>query len=316
MTIPFEKMVFVNESATDYVYRCPFCGDSSRHSNKGHLYISKTKPIYHCLRCGASGYINRIEEFLHEKSKVDYRYTLRNELRCFDAKGAASNTSDVISMFLPYVQSDELTYVTNRCVLPFTQEQLITYTGIVPHSMVQQMFPENSYQLPDGRTWFMSCFGSLMSGRVHHVQNDATIRYLIFKTKMPWAQYVLDDCYMIRSPAFEKRTFSPRLVVAEGVFDIIPIYAARTRYRLADDDVYTASLCKQYTRPIGIYRVLAERMPREIVIFADVDASVPEITKMFQKCGLVGTIPITVYHAADSIKDWTNVPSIGSKHTI
>lgn len=316
MTIPFEKISFVEETATDYVYRCPFCGDSAKHRNKGHLYVSKTKPIFHCLRCNASGYINRLEEMFQEKSKVDYRYTLKHELRYFDARGAATNTSDIISMFLPYVRPAELAYIVNRCAMPFTNDELVSCAGIMPHQVVQQLFPENSYQLRDDRTWFISCFGSILSGRAHCVLNESTLRYLIFKTKMPWTPYVLDDCYVIRSPAFEKRIFSARLVVAEGPFDILPIYAARLRYRLTDTDVYTAALCKQYSRPLSVYRVLAEQMPREIVIFADSDATVSEITKMFQKCGLVGTIPIVVYHAADSIKDWTNQPSIGSKHII
>ncbi|MGB9825360.1 MAG: hypothetical protein ACPLRU_01695, partial [Desulfofundulus sp.] len=37
------------------IYRCPFCGDSAKHPNKGHLYINAGTGVFKCHRCGEEG---------------------------------------------------------------------------------------------------------------------------------------------------------------------------------------------------------------------------------------------------------------------
>lgn len=37
------------------IYRCPFCGDSWKHPDKGHLYINARLGTFKCHRCGAEG---------------------------------------------------------------------------------------------------------------------------------------------------------------------------------------------------------------------------------------------------------------------
>lgn len=54
---------FVNAS-NEIVVRCPYCGDSTKHQNKGHFYIGESIGnifMYNCKRaeCGASGVINK-----------------------------------------------------------------------------------------------------------------------------------------------------------------------------------------------------------------------------------------------------------------
>lgn len=39
----------------EYIYRCPFCGDSEKHPNKGHLYLNTETDTYCCHRCPAEG---------------------------------------------------------------------------------------------------------------------------------------------------------------------------------------------------------------------------------------------------------------------
>ncbi len=48
------------ERPNNIICRCPYCGDSSKHHNKGHLYIAKDKPVFHCVRCDSSGHISRL----------------------------------------------------------------------------------------------------------------------------------------------------------------------------------------------------------------------------------------------------------------
>lgn len=40
----------------EFIYRCPFCGDSLKSAAKGHLYLNPSTGEYHCMKCGAGGY--------------------------------------------------------------------------------------------------------------------------------------------------------------------------------------------------------------------------------------------------------------------
>lgn len=39
----------------EYQARCPFCGDTQKHKNKGHLYLNSTQGKWYCNCCGEGG---------------------------------------------------------------------------------------------------------------------------------------------------------------------------------------------------------------------------------------------------------------------
>ncbi|MCL6479282.1 MAG: DUF3854 domain-containing protein [Peptococcaceae bacterium] len=50
------RLKFVKDGPGDEkIYRCPFCGDSIKHPDKGHLYINTARGTYSCKRCGEEG---------------------------------------------------------------------------------------------------------------------------------------------------------------------------------------------------------------------------------------------------------------------
>ena len=47
---------FINKGpGNEQIYRCPFCGDSTKRPNKGHLYLNTENNLYRCHRCGVDG---------------------------------------------------------------------------------------------------------------------------------------------------------------------------------------------------------------------------------------------------------------------
>ena len=55
------KFVQVNRLRTSVTIRCPYCGDSSKTLNKGHLNIKIDDPscfLWRCVRCGMGGIVN------------------------------------------------------------------------------------------------------------------------------------------------------------------------------------------------------------------------------------------------------------------
>jgi len=51
---------YCHEIHSNIICRCPYCGDSRKHKNKGHLYIDKFRPIFHCVRCNESGRLGKL----------------------------------------------------------------------------------------------------------------------------------------------------------------------------------------------------------------------------------------------------------------
>jgi len=51
----FEKKILMNENTTDFIGRCPLCGDHPDKHKQGHLYVSKVVeyPFAHCFFCNA-----------------------------------------------------------------------------------------------------------------------------------------------------------------------------------------------------------------------------------------------------------------------
>ena len=51
---------YYKETNNEIITFCNYCDDSTRHkADHGHLYISKSSPVFHCFRCSASGTLIR-----------------------------------------------------------------------------------------------------------------------------------------------------------------------------------------------------------------------------------------------------------------
>lgn len=48
-------LVQIKRSGDEIIFRCPFCGDSRKRQNHGHLYINHRKGLFKCHRCGEEG---------------------------------------------------------------------------------------------------------------------------------------------------------------------------------------------------------------------------------------------------------------------
>ncbi len=53
-----KHLIFVKELETEYIFRCPICGDSQKRlTGHGHFYINKENGMFYCHRCNATGNI-------------------------------------------------------------------------------------------------------------------------------------------------------------------------------------------------------------------------------------------------------------------
>jgi len=52
---------YYKETNNEIIVFCPYCDDAVRpKADHGHLYISKTMPVFNCFRCSSSGNLMRL----------------------------------------------------------------------------------------------------------------------------------------------------------------------------------------------------------------------------------------------------------------
>ena len=94
-----KRVAYFNSNKGELTVRCPYCGDSVKNSNHGHMYISVEAPFsFYCQRCETKGYLNfdTLREFQVEMPELNMSITKA-------AKKAIRNTTktndDVSGLF-------------------------------------------------------------------------------------------------------------------------------------------------------------------------------------------------------------------------
>lgn len=122
------------------IARCPFCGDSVKNKNKGHLYIKVRPnddeiPWYKCHRCGSGGLIDAyfLELMLvYDDEIIGLGKEIRTDMtKKFGATGLRYNKKKDAIKLLPPLNNEytkmKLRYLNNRLGIKLTQEDLYQY---------------------------------------------------------------------------------------------------------------------------------------------------------------------------------------------
>ena len=91
------RLAYFNSTRTELITRCPYCGDSTKNSNHGHMYIGVTAPYsFFCQRCETKGFINlkNIKDFEVDNPELAVRINreaykaIRNTTKMFSGENA------------------------------------------------------------------------------------------------------------------------------------------------------------------------------------------------------------------------------------
>lgn len=299
----FQKIKQIQELENDFVFRCPFCGDS-KDLNKGHLYISKKKPIFKCFKCNTGGHIYKIEELLNEKSNIIYTSTtVDDSFGCVDISKVTDNVDIILNNFSNLDNEKSSDYIKRRLNL-FD----LSLTHRHQFSIINSDFVKKEMQHlndVDNRIWFMSAFGQLTIGRDIE---SSQLRYRNLKTNVPWQSKISYDCYMIKNDAFYRRDYPvDNLVITEGIFDIIPLYLNSNKYNINQTtSIFAAGLSQAHNRAEKVYKLLYNKIPKSIKIFSDNGVAYDTIINQFKDNKLS---KIEVYYPEND-KDWEHTPNI------
>jgi len=247
-------ITFVKESYSHYIFKCPFCGDSKK-ADHGHMYVSKTDPVYHCVRCGQGGHISSLISHLGANDIVV-------PLSLDSGKQSRKISGKTISFNIKKEYEDTiLGYMQARLNLSYIPDEL-NMVSYADYLKIMQLTKHNF--LFDKGVPFLS---SKSKKLILRVLDKPDYRYFV---------YSLDgsgdsDCYIIqnkrRMSSFRKHK---TVVIAEGIFDIINQYMNRF-IDTPDDAIYAASLTRTMMSASRVIRSLTLTYLPDVIVLADND---------------------------------------------
>ena len=304
MSIPFQRMKFWRETSNEWIYFCPLCNETSSH---GHLYISKKFPVYNCFKCNCSGHINQLSKIINESCNIQYTNTIEYNLPYLDIPKILYETNELLKFYSLAISDNEKEYFRKRLGLKSITMDNIVKFSLFPDSYARKiLYNDNNAIRFDSilRTWTLRGFSTGLSGRAHNIINDKTLRYINGNIETPWKSFIdSNDTYFIRSYPivhYSMTSIPEYLIVSEGIYDICALYLHRKKYGIDDkNSVFMAVQCSNYMRAIKTFQLMYNTIPRNIIVFADIDIKPKNLKEQFSaivNSNIVLNWPI--------VKDW------------
>lgn len=264
--IPEGKLVSNN---TEFLMRCPFCGDSRKDRSDAHFYISlrDDKPhFYNCFLCGTKGVLNRKilrymgiydEESVRLVSKkIDIKFTPLKYRKVYIPKAREQWEIDKLYYIANRLGSKKFGLYLDKLRIVTNLRKLIEYNRIPVKSMKQIEFLDQNYI-----GFLLEDKGSVLLRKITDSEyGNRWFRYNLFDSDC--SSYVI-DCKL-------EFPIEPKIYIAEGILDIISIYSNSTD-KERSEGVYFAIGNRNY---IGNIKNIIQRIPSthlEFHVFIDND---------------------------------------------
>lgn len=216
-----------------YRIRCPFCGDTQKNLNEGHLYIKAEldndySVVYNCFKCGEHGYLN--EDLINLLGfDNDTKERLINETKNNKKRKPTNSLIANFNYHLPEIDiiPNKLTYIDDRLGISFSKEEyqnMKVITSIYDFLMINEIdLRPSDYILDILQKYYI---GFLTNGNSHILFRDVTdtqkyswIKYPIAKeSKMNRVFYTLRQ-----NPIDIFTNDDITINISEGVFDCLGI---------------------------------------------------------------------------------------------
>lgn len=216
-----------------YRIRCPFCGDTQKNFNEGHLYIKAELDndyaiAYNCFKCGEHGYLN---EDLIDRLGFDegMRERLIKESKTSKRKHANTALITNFDYRLPDVDilPEKLSYIDKRLGINFEKEEyenMKVVTSIYDFLMINEIKTRPSdYVLDTLQKYYV---GFVTNGNSHILFRDISD-----SQKYSWIKYPITEeskmnrvFYTLRQDPLDIFTDEEITInISEGVFDCLGI---------------------------------------------------------------------------------------------
>lgn len=247
----------------EYKTRCPFCGDSQKTLNTGHMYI-RINPndnfpiVYNCFKCPAKGVLNY--------NTLEMMGILGNGIK--EAIYTINKTSDKVpntdykfteyhfDYYMPGTYDKrKVSYLENRLGFSLTEDHLIDMKVI---TSLKEFFIVNGIHFITCKAYMAKLLerdyiGFLSHNNTHILFRDTTDRNKIHWYKYPITPQSVDQrCFYSISTDINLYTKDKIIVnLAEGVMDILSINYNLNYQNL--DNVLNIAVCGKYYNSIIRY---------------------------------------------------------------
>jgi len=253
-----KHLVYITQNSSHYLFRCPFCGDSDN-KTKGHLYVSKDKPVYRCARCGEYGHYSKLLNLFHIDNVI---------LPKSSYKGSSTSISGGYSSFVQYTITDAAeAYLNHRLGnINIDPDEINIISSIEMKNIYSGSDKyKPTRRLPKDSVNFLTYNKKKIVCRIYGEDDlDYFGRYDTIQLSEGSDVYVINN----------KRSYSEyikhkTIVIGEGIFDVLNTY-----YNLdifPKDSVYVAALNAHIGKAFEIGSSVALAFNPRIVILADND---------------------------------------------
>lgn len=244
-----EYYTFISENNRHITFRCTFCGDSSN-TKHGHLNVDKTKPVFRCVRCGASGHVYLLFKLANLEIPSDLSSFKNKELHTVLKLKASETYEDYI-----------VEYFKNR--LNIEPDKKFNILSLKDFNDIIKNF---EYTVTNNRVIpFFTHKGKRIICRFTE-STESGLRYYAYPLIEGSDYYIInaidDNIYI---PSYKKT-----IIIGEGIFDIINTYV--NNY-VEVSGVYIAAISKDFKRALQYVRGLTFCYKPNIILLADNDTS-------------------------------------------
>ena len=256
----------------DIVIRCPYCGDSAKNENHGHLHVridinDNLPMIYHCFRCDESGIVN--PTFLRDIDIINrscnpelIRYNnkaSKNLCKTLNISTKKYNYINIVPKIMSLAKKKK-EYIENRLGIEISYEEWINLK--VVFNLVEflynndlKIYYKNLVKLlTSNYVGFLSCDNEFIVLR--NLYKDKNLRYYKYKLRKSMDEK-MNKLYIIPTNVDLLSTDEIFINIAEGVFDILGVYF-NIKNRETKNNVYSVvcgcgftSACKYFLK-LGI----------------------------------------------------------------
>jgi len=273
-----------NATKTELFTYCPFC-EGRTGKKHGHLYISCSEPLFYCQRCSKSGHVNELLAYLESNFNLKDILNensfdkLKQDFIKFDDFKTKEETFD----YRKY-NEDVLEKETSKLKIDYVSDRLnIDYNSVldIPNIVLDIEPFYNRLSLKYDMN-FLECLNETYVGFLCFIGNKIVLRKAIetdynkdFKKyySLSFDVCTTFDVYLIQDR--KKDTDDVKIIVAEGVFDILyPYYndVISKKYKNITINYWISVLGRSFYRKALFYSVfLTKCTSLKVFILSDKD---------------------------------------------
>lgn len=243
--------------------RCPFCGDSQKNLNTGHLYI-RINPndnypiIYNCFKCPAQGVLKYDDLELLGMSGDSFKTGLTTLNRTSDR--VSSQESFIQELKFDYELPDsydkrKISYIENRLGLQFTDDQLRQMKVI---TSLKSFLTLNQISTITCKPNMARYLESNYVGFLSHNNTHILFRDITDSSEIRWYKYPITRASIGQRIFYAMESsidlYTPDTItinLAEGVFDILSV--CHNFWEGKMDNILNIAVCGKYYNSILRY---------------------------------------------------------------